>query len=215
MKFILVTIAFVSTLLGGCITTYRMSDFTPKEKFFQKINTDIAEREGFIVLTNDSTVSVDDGMLIENDSLFSVSPLYKITSVRFAKTEIAEINYDQRTDDATIVLMNNDVLKGKDIRTLHDSIFFEKIYKENQKNFVSLIQDVKKVGYKNRLIGTLTGIPGGFIVGGVLGYWLGKTTANNTDPGIMSDQHPTSEFEQRLVNLGGGAFAGFLLGGMG
>jgi len=210
-----ITILLFIILFPGCVTSFNISDFPSKQQFYQKVNADFADKEAFIVLTNDSTIAVRKSVLIENDSLFSISPLFIKAPVRFAKSDLADVSYNEPSDVATIVLKNNNILEGKDLRTLNDSVYFEKINRVNQKDFISLIQDVKKVRYKNKLLGTLTGMPAGFLIGGLLGYFLGKTTPVHSDSSIKSDQHPSSEFEQSLANCGGGAFAGLLLGGIG
>ena len=56
-------------LLAGCSSTYRVSDFSSREKFYEDFNNSVKNKELKITLVNDSSFSVLEGSKITDDSL--------------------------------------------------------------------------------------------------------------------------------------------------
>ena len=208
-------LAMVQLLFTGCSSTYTVTDFGTKDKFYKEFNDAFKEREAKVTLVNDSSFSIENGVLIEHDTLFSFVNFEGKGSRCIALEDVADIkNSGTDINHLSILLKNGEELKAENIRRSIDSIFFEETT-EFIKSPIAPINSLTKVSYKNRWIGTLTGIPAGFVACGALGYSLGKTTTDNTDPGIMTDQHPKSENEQRLENFVSSAFVGLIVGGIG
>ena len=215
MKNIYFAGAFILFFFTGCSSTYKVTNFPNKEKFFEEFNDTFKEREAKVTLINDSSFSIYNGAFVVNDTLFSLVNFEGKKSRSIALAEVSDIKYTGTDITHTLILLKNgDELKAENIRRSTDSIYFEETT-EYIKSPIAPINSLRKVSYKNRWIETLTGIPAGFVACGALGYSLGKTTANNTDPGIMTDQHPKSESEQQLENFGSGAFMGLIVGGIG
>jgi len=208
-------VTFIFLLFIGCSSTYRVSDFSSKEKFYNDFNYSFKEREAKVILTNDSTFSVYNGALIENDTLFSLVNSERKRSRGLALADVTDIKYSGTDITYTLILLKSgDELKVENFRRIADSIYFEETIKYC-KNPITPIRCLKKVSYKNRWIGTLTGVPAGFVACGALGYSLGNTTSDNTDTGIMTDQHLKTQSEQRMENFASGAFIGLIVGGIG
>ncbi|MCK9210498.1 MAG: hypothetical protein M0P61_06660 [Ignavibacteriaceae bacterium] len=215
MKIICGIGAICIILFAGCSSTYRVNDFPTKEKFYDEFNNSFKAKEVNVTLTNDSSFSIYNGAWVENDTLFSLVNLEGKRSRSLALEDVADIKYSGTDITYTLILLQNgDELKTENFRRIADSIYFEETI-EYSKSPITPISCLKKVSYKNRWIGTLTGVPAGFVACGALGYTFGKTTADNTDPGIMTDQYHKTQSEQRMENFVSGAFVGLIVGGIG
>jgi len=71
MKKLFLAIAFFVVLFPGCSSTYTVTDFGTKEKFYEEFNNSFKEREVKVTLVNDSSFIVQNGIEINHDTLLS------------------------------------------------------------------------------------------------------------------------------------------------
>ncbi|MGA7721954.1 MAG: hypothetical protein WCA84_12370 [Ignavibacteriaceae bacterium] len=166
MKIFYLLISVLSLLLIGCSSTYKVSDFPSRDKFYEDFNKSASDKSLKIILDNDSTISADDGARISNDSLFITLPVLKQEKV-INKDDIEDITVSIHDMTTTIVLKNDksvtagsiDILPGSSVAIYN----FENTYK-----YLSLI-NVKEISYKNHWLG----LPVPLISGTLIGVGLG------------------------------------------
>ncbi|MFA6025643.1 MAG: hypothetical protein WC727_04320 [Ignavibacteriaceae bacterium] len=152
---------------------------------------------------NDSTFTIEDGTVIENDILFSFGKLEEKKNMRFELSDISEINYSSNDYQTAIVLLKNGgELTAENIRIIHDSINFVEIKTLITKNNIVPIDKVKTASYKNRWRNIPLGAITGILSGGIIGYLWG----NN-----VKDYHGDYQGSFGLI---GGAFLGFITCGV-
>ena len=69
--FYLITAVFLLSLIG-CSSTYKVSDFSSKDKFYEDFNNLARNKSVKVTLLNDSSFSINSGAAIQNDSLYSL-----------------------------------------------------------------------------------------------------------------------------------------------
>jgi hypothetical protein len=162
----------------GC-STYTIKDFPSKEKFYQDFNSSVKNKDVNITLLNDSSFAIRDGAVLENDILFSFAKLEDKDPRSFALSSIAEIRYTNNdSSSASILFKNGEMLRGKNIRTNSDSIYFTVKTSTAKNNIAPIhveIDKVKTVTYKTRLGSSLIGILSGAIAGIIIAVIAGST----------------------------------------
>ena len=66
--FYLIATIFLLTLTG-CSSTYKVSDFSSKDKFYEDFNNFTNKKTLKVTLNNDSSFIINKGAMISNDSL--------------------------------------------------------------------------------------------------------------------------------------------------
>ena len=165
----------LALLLMGCSSTYTIKDFPSKEKFYEDFNNSAQNKDVNVTLINDSSFTINDGTVLENDTLISYGKLEGKDKRSFALSDITEIRYaNNDSSSASVLFKNGDKLRGENIITDHDSIYFVTMKTSIARNNIVPIDKVKKVSYNNRLIrmplGLLAGAPLGLLSGIVLGH---------------------------------------------
>ena len=112
----------LALLLIGCSSTYTIKDFPSKERFYEDFNNSAKNKDVSITLMSDSSFFINDGIILEDDTLFSLEGK---DNRSFALSDITEIRYTNNdSSSASIIFKNGEILRGKDIRTDSDSIYF-------------------------------------------------------------------------------------------
>ena len=153
----------------GCSSTYTISNFSSKQKFYEDFNKSVKDKSVNIILTNDSSFTAQYGSTVFDDTLVVVVDKKTITHKMFLR-EIKSINYyDNGVDNlsADIILRNGKKLNGENIRILPDSSLLFSVLKTST-NFVPIYR-VKKASYKNHLLGSMSLLGLGFAAGAVIG----------------------------------------------
>jgi hypothetical protein len=185
--FILVVVAFYLT---GCSSQYTIRDFPTKDKFIEYFNNSIKNKSVKITLQNDSSFSNIDGVVVENDTLISYREVESKEKGKSALSDIAEIKYTSNDyTSAAVLLKNGDNIRGENIRTDRDSMYYINIRSFITRNNIVPIDKVKTVSYKNRLIrmplGLLAGLPLGLLSGILLGTAF-HTTDEKGNPDVLN-----------------------------
>jgi len=182
MKIVYLITTILSIILLGCSSTYRVSDFPSKEKFYDNYNKSANDKTIIITLNNDSTYTAFEGSEISNDSLTYTSQI-KNEQINIKPAEIKDIKYfgtDMSKISADILLKNGKKARAENVSLLSDSsitaVISYKVYKTIP------INNIKKVSYKNHFLGLPQGFLGG-IIGGLFVSYLVYNVA-----GIGSNQ---------------------------
>src|ERR1035437_9263046 len=107
------TLCLLSALFFMGCSTYTIKDFPSKEKFYEDFNNSAKNKDVNITLINDSSFTIHDGVVLENDTLFSFAKLeerYVRTYPLSLITEIRYLNNDIST--ALILLKNGEIFRG-------------------------------------------------------------------------------------------------------
>ncbi|MCL5030321.1 MAG: hypothetical protein M1480_15025 [Bacteroidetes bacterium] len=168
MKIIYLALSAITILLVGCSSTYTIKNFSSKEKFYENFNNSAKNKTVKVTLSNDSSFTALEGTNITNDSLFFTTQILKEEKIE--SNAIRNIKYLESGSSnlaAIIILNNGKELKAKKADMLEGSSI-NALIMEN-KNVNLPLNDIKKVSYKNRLLGTLIGfligIPAAYLVG--------------------------------------------------
>ena len=167
MKIFCFIISVLSLFLIGCSSTYRVSDFSSKDKFYEHFNKSASDKSLKIILCNDSTINVDNGTSISNDSLIFAVPILK--EEKISRDNIEELVYNSYDINIinTVILKNGKLITSNNIQLLSDSsVAFWDYVTTNE--YLSL-NNVKKISYKNHWLG----LPVPLISGTLLGVGLG------------------------------------------
>ena len=190
----------------GCSSTYKVTDYPSKEKFYEDINSSI-ENRNFNVVADDSSFTGFRGSEIKNDSLYAVTRIQGKKET-ISSEDIKEIKYFGKAYEepsADIWLKNGEELRAENLINLSGSKLQFTNIKINS-GYIP-IDKVKEISYKAKWKGTLIGIPRGFACGIVIGGILGANgIIAHTDTGGM---HPTFDGWSSMI---GGAFWGAIIG---
>ncbi len=172
MKLFYISILNIFLLLVGCSSTYRITDYASKEKFYEDINNSIGNRD-FNVVADDSSFTGLRGSEIKNDSLYAVTRIQGKKKT-ISSGDIKEIKYfgnAYEEPSATIWLKNGEELRAENLMNLSGSKLQFTNIKINS-GYIP-IDKVKEISYNAKWKGTLIGIPRGFACGIVIGGILG------------------------------------------
>jgi len=220
MKNSYLAIPFLFIFFVGCASTFRVSDFSSKEKFYDEFNSSFKRKEVKFTLLNDSSFTASDGAEIINDTLISYTNLEEKRKKIFALPEIAEVNFFGSDNQFVMILpKNGDEMRAESVEIGRDTINFVEI-----KNVIAAtstpIDKVKTASYKNRWrrvpLGAIAGIATGGIlslsIGSLLGEFDDKHAQVESIPSRMMDDHPLSPIEKAFAYWFSGSFLGLITG---
>jgi hypothetical protein len=177
----------------GCSSTYTIKDFSTKDKYYEDFNNSIKNKDVNITLINDSSFTLNGGAILENDTLFSFAKLEEKNMRIFALSDITEIRYTNNdSSSASIIFKNGEIIRGKNIRTDNDSIYFNLKTSTTENNIAPAyieINKVKTVTYKTRLRSSLLGILYGAITGLITAIIVGNSFTNNKDDSGKAEEY--------------------------
>ena len=184
MKNIYCLLSALALLLTGC-STYTIKDFPSKEKFYENFNYHVKNEDVNITLINDSSFTINDGVILENDTLFSFAKFEERDVRTYPLSVISEIRYmNNDTSTAFISFKNGEILRGKNIRTNSDSIYFTIQTSTKKNKIIPLLIDldkVKTITYKTMLRSIPLGMVGGAIVGMITAIIASTRISNSKD----------------------------------
>ena len=165
MKKVFLILAGIS-LLAGCSSTYRLNDFSPKEKFYGDFNNFARNKNVKVTFTNDSSFSLTNSAEIANDTLYCLGKEINSGNKRIAVSDIKELNYTSNDyKSASILLKNGESYRAKEIKMGKDSIEFAFNNEVITQNKVTSINNIQKISYKNHSIGSIRNLGLGFCLG--------------------------------------------------
>jgi len=170
MKNIYFAVVLSLLLFAGCSSTYRVSDFSSKEKFYNDFNNSFKSKEVKVTLINDSTFTASEGAVVKDSTLISYVKVEEKKNMFLARSDLREINFENNEiNTATVMLKNGDKLRAENVSIVHDSINFVELKSLLAKNNIAPINKVKTILYKDRW----RRIPLGILAGAPLGAFSG------------------------------------------
>jgi len=168
----------------GC-STYTIKDFSSKDDFYKDFNNSVKDKDMRVTLMNDSAFTINNGIILEHNTLFSLEGKDKRSS---ALSNIKEIRYaNNDSTSASIFFNNGEILRGKYIRIDRDSIHFTATASTTNNNIAPIqieIDKVKTVAYKTRLVSSLIGVLAGGVAGVIVAVIAHSTLKGNEQPGL-------------------------------
>lgn len=208
---------FFFMFLIGCSSTYKITDFPSKDKFYADFNNSAKDKSLKVFLKNDSTITTYGGARISNDSLLFTIQVQKVEKI--SKDKIKDIKYsgsDMSNLSAIIFLKNGAEAIAKNVNILSDSSISATIL-ENDDEYIP-VSKVKEISYKNHWAGVpgklilSTGLGAGF--GAFVGFIISKINPpNNSLPGSGSNAGGIVAQDER-TGLIVGSVIGFITGGI-
>ena len=212
MKIFYLTGLIVSLFLIGCSSTYKVSNFSSKDKFYEDFNKFARNKNVDVTLANDSSFTIDNGVAIRNDTLYQLGREINSGNLELTLSSAKEINYTSNDyKSASILLKNGEKYQAEKIKLTQDSITFAYIKEVIIMNDIVPMNKVKKISYKNHWLGVITGFIGGTLSGGVVGlFTVFSTTANGG--GISGQDSRPNPFGSAPYLILSGIFIGSAIG---
>jgi hypothetical protein len=185
MKIIYLISSISLLIFTGCYSTYQVSDFSSRVKFYEDFNKSVNEKAVKVTLSNDSSFFMSSGAAIENDSLYFPKEEIKSGIKKIALTDIKRINYTNQSRTTALIILNDDKrYRAEQILVNRDSIEFS-YTKVITLKYVTSLNNVRNISYKNRWLGVIPGFIGGSISGVIAGVIAIQST-----PGTFNTSGP-------------------------
>ena len=170
MKIFDLLILLLSLLIIGCSSTYKISDFNSRDKFYEDFNKFVRDKSVKVTLVNDSSFYVENGAQIKNDTVYYFGQNIITRNKKIPSADTVAINYtDSNPMSAEILLKDGEKYQANQIEFNGDSIYFSYDDNINTINIISSLDKVKSIDFKNHWLG----IPFGFLGGASLGIGIG------------------------------------------
>jgi hypothetical protein len=117
----------LSLLFAGCSTIYTIKDFPSKENFYEDFNNSVKDEKIKVILLNDSSFTVWQGVVLENDTLVVIGVSNETEHLSLALSDLKKENYRNNDDynSANVVLRNDEEPNYKNIKITRDTISFD------------------------------------------------------------------------------------------
>ena len=198
----IIILSAFSLFLFGCSATYRIGDFSSKDKFYEDFNKSASSKSLNIILNNDNTFSAGSGAMILNDSLFFLVQSQRDEKIK--RDKIKDIQYtgsDMSNLYAIIELKNGNKATAKNVNILSDSSINATVYYHIKKQIS--IDGIKSINYKNHWLGLTKGA----IIGTVGGFATGFIVASSAQ--LTSDGPVVAGFVMTALGLIVGSIIGW------
>ena len=214
MKNIYFAGAFIFILFTGCSSTYTVTDFGTKEKFYEEFNDTFTEREAKVILTNDSSFTADKGVIVKNSVVVCYSTLVDKRQEKFILSDLSAINFAGNSNQsAKIILKTGEEFNAENILTTRDSINFTEV-RGILKIDTFPMDKVKTVSYNDAWKAITAGARNGLVCLPLAGYFIGKPITQNSggNSGDRESQEFTGFFLGIPLGLLTGAIVGYIVG---
>ncbi|MGA7719569.1 MAG: hypothetical protein WCA84_00200, partial [Ignavibacteriaceae bacterium] len=109
MKKFNLLILILSLFVIGCSSTYKVSDFTSRDKFYNDFNKFVRDKSVKVTLVNDSSFYVENVAQIKNDTIYSFGQEIITRNKKIPSSDTVEINYtDSNAMSAEILLKDGE-----------------------------------------------------------------------------------------------------------
>ncbi len=189
-------------ILTGCSTLYTVKDFTSKDNYYEKFNTETNNKSLNVALLNGNSFVLNKNAVLLNDTLYSLMNLEVIVDSSIAISEIENIYSSTDSKFATIILKNGKNLNCRDITYTHDSINYITTEFEQRKQCIIPLNKVKTISYTNKWLRVPLGVLTGALLGCPLGLLYSRGLTSKDDSGLASSAGA------------GGALVGGIIGGL-
>lgn len=202
--------ALLFLLFSGC-STYRLNDFSSKDKFYEDFNHFANNKSLKVVLKNDSTIFADEGAKILNDSLYIFRTETVAKEIIVKKDEIdTEYTLHRMYYKNKIILKNGEIIDRNKMELLPDSSIRIFHFEDINKVFLQPIDNIKKISYKNHWLGLPFGFISGVLVGAGIGG-LGLIPVYETHGNVV--QYTILDYPSAIAEgMAGGVVIGSIVG---
>jgi len=208
------SIIIIPLIVFGCSSTYTVSDFSSKEKFYNDFNNFASDKNLEVKLVNDSSITVGNGFIL-GDTLYTPGFRIDRKSGKIALSDIKKIDYTGSDyKSANLLLKNGSQISVEEINVTNDTLSYTNSKKIITQDAVMPLTKIKEVRYKNRWFST----PAGFLGGGILGAYIGSKFPSYSYQTSNATGKPVSEpsANSAIIGLGSGVIigtvAGYLIG---
>jgi hypothetical protein len=183
MKIFYLLIPVLSLYLIGCSSTYKVSDFPSRDKFYEDFNNSASDKTVKITLSNDSTFT-NNGVEIVNDTLYCTNKKIENLNKKIFLSDIKEIKYSgSNFRKGLILLKDGESFEAAEINIENDTVAFSFTIIINSFNSSLSINKVKEVSYINHWLGVPPSLVSGTVIGigtgTILGLILYKSGVDN------------------------------------
>jgi len=209
-------LVMVQLFFTGCSSTYTVTDFGTKEKFYEEFNNTFKDREAKVILTNDSSFTADKGVIVKNSLVVCYSTVEDKRPQKFLLSDLSEINFaGNDNQSAKITLKTGEEFNAENVLTVRDSINFTEVRRLLKIDSFP-IDKVKTASYVSGWKGVFPGMKIGFASMSLLGYFIGKSITEqmggNSTPNERESQEFTGFFLGGILGLVTGAISGYIVG---
>ncbi len=191
MKCFYLFITLILLVFTGCSSIYSVKDFPSKEELYNSFNNFAKDKKLDIKFKGDSTITVNDGAVIMNDTLFALGYSLDKKYGRAALSGIEKINYTSSDYKSAVLTLNNGkVIKADEITVANDTMEYSVTRKIPAQTKVGVISALKEASYKNHWLG----IPPRFFMGTATGFVVGLSIASAYNDNTQSGQNKADEY---------------------
>ena len=161
-------ILVILVIFTGCSSTYKISDYSSKDKFYDDFNIFACNKIVEVKLRSGRPLYLGN-VMIKNDSLFCNSLYTSAFHDTAAMDNIKEIHFTSISHESgEIITKEGRIINAGNIRIKADSVYFVAINKLAALNFISEVNNLKEISYsdtwKYTLPAAAIGTIAGFIV---------------------------------------------------
>ncbi len=160
-KFIMKALSILTFMLifVGCSSTYRITDFPSREKFYEDYNSFAKGKNIKITLVKDSSFYSPNSSEIVDDTLFYLKDSVIIKNYVLPTNEVKKIDYlSSDFKSAKFTLISGEQLTAKNIFSSKDTVRFIGTKKLKSKYPLVPIDKVKFLSYRIHWPGLVTGL---------------------------------------------------------
>lgn len=200
----------------GCSSTYKVTNFPSKDKFYEDFNETFKEREAKVTLVNDSSFYVDKGVVVKNSLVVCYSTVEDKRPQKFILSDLSSVTFGGKENkSAKIILKSGVEFSGENVSTVRDSINFTEVRRLLKIDSFP-IDKVRTASYVSNWKGVFPGMKLGFATASLLGYFVGKNITQqkggNSTPNERESQEFTGFFLGGTLGLLTGAIVGYIVG---
>ena len=210
MKIVYLITTILSIIFIGCSSTYTVSDFSSKEKFYNDFNNFASDKNLEVKLVNDSSITVGNGFIMR-DTLYTPGFRIDKKSGKIALSDIKKIDYGSDYKSANLLLKNGKQTFVEEISIANDTLSYTNSKKIITQDAVMSLAKIKEAKYKNRWSST----PAGFLSGSIIGGFIGSLVPiyhNHLDMATGGQVKERDYVAPTLVGIGSGAVIGSAIG---
>jgi hypothetical protein len=194
MKHIYIIATLIPLIFTSCSSTYKVSDFPSKDKFFEDFNKSAYDKSLQVTLNNDSSFTNNNGAEIVNDTLYCLNIEIESINKKISLSDIKEIKYSgSNFRKGLILLRDGKTFDAEEIDIYNDTVKFSYINTINSHKCSLSMNKVREVSYKNHWLGVpiplITGTAAGIAAGGLSAFVydssINTNDKNSIDAGIF------------------------------
>ncbi len=175
--------------LFGCSSIYTVKNFSSKHELYQGFNEFAGNKKINVTFLNDSSITLENGAVIKNDTLFAIVYSYSKIYHTIPLKNIKNIDYTSVDNKSAILLLNDGKkLHAENIKITNDTMNYSITNKIKVEHNIAPLSKIKQASYKNVWLGVLPG----FLIGTGLGFIVGATVYGLRNNGSMESQKGAS-----------------------